>query len=194
MFQVPFPGTGIRAPLVNEGVELFDFLFQAFAFSTHQGKRNFQVFLPVDQHFGARRKDSGENLAHSIAQLNITARFSRLALERVSLPVDFSQNVIHAGQILARGFQTRLGKLAFRLELGDSGRLFDQRPAVRRFRAEQLADTTLLDNGVAVRTETGAEEDFLNVAKAARFSIDEIHAFARPIQPPLNDDVLCLSL
>ena len=95
---------------------------------------------------------------------------------------------------MARGFQTRLGKLAFRLELGDSGRLFDQRPAVRRFRAEQLADTTLLDNGVAVRTETGAEEDFLNVAEAARLPINQIHAFARPIESPLNDDVPCLSL
>src|SRR5262249_8365371 len=91
-------------------------------------------------------------------------------------------------------FQTRLGKLAFRFELGYSRRLFDQRSPVGRFRAEQLADATLLDNGVAIRTETGAEENLLNIAQAARLAIDEIHTFARAIQSPLNDDVSRLSL
>src|SRR5947209_127372 len=59
-----------------------------------------------------------------------------------------------------------------------------------RLRAEQLPDAALLNDGVAVRAETRAEKNVLNITKPARFSIKHVHAFAGPVQAALDDDLV----
>ena len=57
-------------------------------------------------------------------------------------------------------------------------------------RAEQLAHASLFNDGVTVRTETRAEENVLDIAKPARFSIEHVDTFAGPVQAALDDDVV----
>ncbi len=60
--------------------------------------------------------------------------------------------------------------------------------AVLRPRAEDLADAALLDDGVAFRPEARAHEQVLNVAQAGQAAVDQVLAFARPVQAPGDGD------
>ena len=64
------------------------------------------------------------------------------------------------------------------LNFGDAGGLFDDGAAVGRLAAEDLADASLLDDGVGLGPEAGAHEDVLNVAQAAELAVEQIFAFA----------------
>ena len=145
--------------------------------------------LLIHEHFGARRKDSGKDFAHAIPKFDEPARFSGLSLERVSLPVHFRENIVHTGKILACRFETRLGEFPFRFELRNACGFFDQSAAVMRLGTEQLADASLFDDGVAVRTETCAEKNVLDVPKPARLSVEHVDAFTGPVQPALDHNV-----
>src|SRR5262249_9563399 len=139
--------------------------------------------------FRARRKNSSEDFTHAVAQLDEPPRFSRLALERVSLAVYFRKNVVDAREILPGRFETRFGKLPFGLELRDACGFFNQSATVVRFRAEQLAYASLLDDCIAVRPEPRAEEDVLDIAKPAGFSIEHVDALAGAVQAALDDNL-----
>jgi hypothetical protein len=57
-------------------------------------------------------------------------------------------------------------------------RFFDDGAAIRRTAAQNLADASLLDERVGLRPEARAHEQFLDVAQAAEFSIQQIFAVA----------------
>ena len=94
---------------------------------------------------------------------------------------------------MSGGFKTRLGELPLRLELRNARGLFDQRPAIRRFRAKQLADSSLLDNRVAVRAQTGTQEDVLNIAPPHCLAVDVISRRAVARQRALDGDLCVLA-
>src|SRR5207342_2379972 len=61
--------------------------------------------------------------------------------------------------------------------------------AIHGFGAEQLADTSLFDDGVTVGSKTGTEKHVVDVAQPAGFAVNEVKAFAVSIETTLNDDI-----
>jgi hypothetical protein len=175
--------------LVNQRIQALDFQLQPLAFVANGCQCRFASLLLVHQHIGTRGKNRRQGFAHAISQLDEAARFSGLALEGVPLPIDFRKNIVHARQVQAGRFQARLGKLALGFELGDTRGLFNQGASIHRFRAQQLANAALFNDGVAVGSEPRAEKHIVNVAQPAGLSVDEVHTLAVPIQTALDDDV-----
>ena len=81
--------------------------------------------------FGALLLDRGELAgqhhaqlgAHFFAQPGIALRLRGLPLQRIHLPRDFFENVVHAGQVQLGVFQARFGQPLLGLELRDARRL-----------------------------------------------------------------------
>src|SRR5258708_32940916 len=116
--------------------------------------------------------------AHLVAQPGIALGLASLALERVHLPRDFFEDVIHAVEISFGVFESRLGKTLLRLEFRNAGGLFNDGAAVSRTAAQNLTDASLLDERVRLRPKTGAHEQFLDVAQTAQFSVQQVLAVA----------------
>ena len=114
--------------------------------------------------------------AQFIAQRAIALGFGGLPLERTHLPGDFLENIVDAGEVLLGLLQAKLGQALFGFEAGNAGCLFDNRPAIMRFGAEQLPDTLLSDNRVRLRPQAGTHEDVLNVAEAAELAVEQVFA------------------
>src|SRR5262249_36580657 len=104
-FERAFLYSSFGTFLVDESVQALDLLFEMLALTCHQRERNLDSLLVVDEHFRARRKNSSEDFTHAVAQLDEPPRFSRLALERVSLAVYFRKNVVDAREILPGRFE-----------------------------------------------------------------------------------------
>ena len=128
------------------------------------------------------RKLAGQHdaqfVAHLVAQLGVTLGFRRLPLQRIHLPRDFVEDVVDAGQVELGVFQPSFGQPLARFVLGDAGSLFNDGAAIGGLAAEDLADASLLDDGVGLGAKAGAHEDVLNVAQAAELAVQQIFAFA----------------
>ena len=135
---------------------------------------------------------AGEHHAQAGIQLGLELAVALglgcLPLERIHLAGDFLQDVVDARQILLGAFQLGFGQALAGLELGDAGGLFDDRAAVLRLGAENLADAALLDDGVAFRPEAGAHEEVLDIAQAGGAAVDQVFAFARAVQAAGDGD------
>ncbi len=116
--------------------------------------------------------------AHFVAELGIALRFRSLPLQRIHLPRDFVENIVHASQVLLGVFQARLGQPLLGLELGDAGGFFEDGAAVGGPAAENLPDASLLDQRIRLRPEASAHEQFLNIAEAAQLAVEQIFAIA----------------
>ena len=157
-------------------------------------KQSRQAFRFEIEFLGLARQNLAQQAAHLFANFRVTARLGGLPLERGELLFDFDVNVVDAGKIDLRGFQLGFGKTPLGLELRDSGGFFDDRAAVGRLRAENLADAALLDDGVGVRSQADAHEQILNVAQPRHAAIDEILALPGAVQAPANDDFAGLQI
>src|SRR5262249_22836586 len=96
VFQILLACADVRTPLMYESAEAFDFLLQLLALPSHEYQRNLVPFLLVNEHLGTGRKDVGEDIPHPISQFDVTPRLPRLPLQRISLSVDFGENVVDA--------------------------------------------------------------------------------------------------
>src|SRR6266436_8159007 len=83
--------------------------------------------------------------AHLVAQPGIALSLAGLPLERVHLPRDFFEDVVHSVEISLGVFEARFGETLPRLEFRDARRLFNDGAAVRRTAAQNLPDAPLLD-------------------------------------------------
>jgi len=126
---------------------------------------------------------SGEGETKLCIQLGleflVAAGLACLPLQGIHLAADLFQNVEHAGQILARPFELRLGKPPFGLEPADAGGLFDDVATVQRLGRKDLTDAALLDDGVGLRAEARSHEKVLDVAQPRLAAIDQVLALAR---------------
>ena len=116
--------------------------------------------------------------AHLVAQSGIALRLAGLALQRIHLPRDFFENVVDAVQVLLGIFQARFGQALLGLEFRDPGGFFNDGAAVGGTAAQNLPDASLLDQRVGLGAEARAHEQFLDVAQAAQFSIQQVFAVA----------------
>ena len=117
-----------------------------------------------------------------VAQLLVALGLASLALQRAALLLHFEDDVVDAGEVLLRGIELQFRRAAAGFVLRDTGRFLDELTAVGRTRAEDEADLPLLDDGVGLRTEAGVHQQVVDVAQAARMTVDEVLALAGPIQ------------
>ena len=122
-------------------------------------------------------------------QLAVALGLRGLALERIDLARDLFQDVVDAGEVLLGAFELGFGKALAGFELGDAGGFFDYRAAVIGLRAEDLADASLLDNGVAFGAKAGTHEEILDIAQAGGAAIDEVFALAGTVQAAGDGDL-----
>ena len=127
-------------------------------------------------------KPAGEHKAEGFAQLFAVRLVAlgpfRLALERIRLARDFLKDVVDPLEIQLGVGELQLGELAAGLEARHAGSLLHECPAVQRAGRQELSDAALLDDGVMVRAETGAEEQVLHVAETHGLAIEDVLARA----------------
>src|SRR5690606_33081242 len=101
-----------------------------------------------------------------------------LALQGFKLLADFLAQVAEAVEVLAGVADAGLGLLAALLVLGDAGGLLQIDAQVLGPGLDDLADHALLDDRVAARPQTGAEEQVGDVAPAALAPVEVVLAGA----------------
>ena len=109
-----------------------------------------------------------------------------LALQALQLFAQLFAHVTDARQILARVAHAVFRLAATFFIFGYARRLFQQHAQVVGLGLDQARDHALLDDGVAVRAETGAEEEIDDVAAAAARTVEEIIGLA--VAPDLAPD------
>src|SRR5262249_31518965 len=123
------------------------------------------------------------------AQPLVAPRLRRLPLERAALLLHLENDVVDARQVLLRGLELQLRRAAPRLVFRHAGRFLDQLPAIRRTRAQDLADLPLLDHRIRLDAETRVHQQVLHVFQAHDLAVDQVFAFPRAIEPPRQLDV-----
>jgi hypothetical protein len=124
---------------------------------------------------------------HLFAHRAIAPRLAGLALERLELLLDLVDDVVHAEQVLLRGFELELGLAAARLVLRDAGGFFDEGAPVRGLAGEDEADLALLDDRVGLGPEAGVHEQLVDVLQAADLAVHQVFALAVAIEPAGHD-------
>ena len=137
--------------------------------------------LPREQHFLPSPQ--------LVAQPPVSPRLRRLALQRATLLLHLEHDVVDAEQVLLRRFELELRCTAPRLVLRHAGRFLDELPSIRRPRAQDHPDLSLLDDRVSLCTEPRVHEELVDVAQPADLAVDEILALAGPVQPPRHFDL-----
>src|SRR5690606_38565459 len=112
-----------------------------------------------------------------------------LPLERAALLLELEDDVVDAREVLLCGLELQLRLTPAHLVLGDARRLLDQLPPLGGLGRENLADLSLLDDGVALDADAGIHEQILHVAQADHVAVDEVLALPRAIEPPRHLDV-----
>ena len=112
-----------------------------------------------------------------------------LALQLLEVVVELAQDVLDAGQVLARVAQAELGLAPALLVLRDAGGLLEEHAQFLRLGLDDPADRALADDGVGARPQAGAEEHVLHVATTHRLVVDEVAAGAVAGQDALDGDL-----
>ena len=174
--------------------------FGVFAFELLHGLgmllHLFAEGIELGVEFGALLLDGGELAgqnqaqfgAHFFAQARIALGFGGLALERIHLARDFVEDVVDAGEVQLGIFQARLGQALLGFEFRDPCGFFENCAAVGGTAAQNLTDASLLDQRVGLRAQAGAHEQFLDVAEAAEFTVQQIFAVAGAKQAARDHD------
>ena len=97
-----------------------------------------------------------------------------LTIQVLKLLIHFLAHIVEAFEIFARGLDPAFGFLAPLLVLGDARRFFQIPTQFIRMCRDDLRDHALLDDRVAARAQTGAEEQIGDVAAAATPAVEEI--------------------
>ncbi len=91
--------------------------------------------------------------AQFLPKPSVTARLSRLPLQRPTLFLHLVHDVVDAREILLRCFELELRGATTALVLRDAGGFFDELTAIGRAGAQNLADLSLLDDGVGLHAD-----------------------------------------
>ena len=96
-----------------------------------------------------------------------SARFAWRSSER-HLPLELAQDVVDAQQVVARALHLALGGELAGAEARGAGGFLDEEAQVLRLGVDELLDAPLLDDGVRLRADAGAEEQLGDVLQPAR--------------------------
>src|ERR1700731_2402665 len=109
-----------------------------------------------------------------LLQRLVAPRARRLALQVADLFFDLIAHVLQPLEILAGLGDARLGLLAPLLVARHTGGLLDKGAHVLGLGVDDARDHALLDDGVAARAQTGAEEQVGDVLAPATNAVDEV--------------------
>ena len=123
-----------------------------------------------------------------VLQRAVLLRHHGLAFELVEVGVQLAQDVLDAGDVLARVLQPALGFAAPLLVLGHAGGLLEKQAQLLGLALDDAADGALADDGVGARAQAGAEEHVLHVAAAHRLVVDVVARRAVTRQHALDGD------
>ena len=112
-----------------------------------------------------------------------------LPFQRPDLPFQFVVQVLNTGQVFLGGGQLALGLLLAVAEFGDTGGFLKDLAPVFTLKGQNLVNTPLPNDRVAVAPQTGIHEQFMDIAQAAVLFVEEILAFARAVVPPGNHNL-----
>ena len=126
-----------------------------------------------------------------VAQLLVTARPGRLALQRAALLFDLEHDVVHAQEVLPRRIEFQFRGPPARLVLCDTGSLLDQLASIGWTRAEDHSDLPLLDDRVGLRAQPGVHQQIVHIAQPARLAVDQVLALAGTEKPPRDFNFAC---
>ncbi len=113
-----------------------------------------------------------------------------LLLQVLKLLGQLVTHIVQAVQVLAGMLHAQFGFPAAFLVFGDAGRFFQENPQVLRFGLDQPGDRTLLDDGVAARSQAGAQEDIDNIAAAAAGAVQKIMRLAIATELALDGNLV----
>ena len=153
---------------------------------------------------GALALEPGEILRQQRALAATQRQIERgdLALERAilfgalgltpqspELALDLPQDVAHALEVLLRPLHLALRHLTAAAIKRGARRFLDEEAELFGPGADQLLDASLLDDGVGLAPDTGAEEQLGDVAQAARHPVQQVLGLTGAIVPPRHHDV-----
>ena len=123
-----------------------------------------------------------------LQRLELHGRLS-LLFEFAEVGAELAQDVLHAGQVLARVGNPVLGFAATLFVFGYPGGLFEEQAQLFGTRLDDAADGALADDGVGARAQTGAQKHVLYIAAAHGLVIDEIAGSAIPREGAAHRDL-----
>ena len=112
-----------------------------------------------------------------------------LLFELAEVGAELAQDVLHAGQVLARISNAVFGFAAALFVFGDPGGFFEEQAQLFRARLDDAADGSLADDGVGARAQTRAQKHVLHIAAAHGLVVDEIAGGAVPRERAAHRDL-----
>jgi hypothetical protein len=140
------------------------------------GALNFQRH-PLPLGLGFTLFEQPQNLLalhHLLVQRVVTTGDLGLRLQALHLAAQFEADILDAGQVFPRIFQSTVGFLAPLLVAGDAGRFFEKDAQIIRLGLDNPRNHALADDGVCTRPQTGAKKEIGNVLAPDLQIIDEI--------------------
>ncbi len=138
----------------------------------------------------AQGEQLGGQPALVILHFLVAPRCGRLALQVADLLLDLVAQVLQALEVLARLGDPALGLAAALLVARYARGLLDERAHLFRTRLDDARDHALLDDRVAARAQSRAEEQLRDVLAAAAGTVDEVHRGAVARHEPLQRDLV----
>src|SRR5207245_1395950 len=138
----------------------------------------------------ADRHHAQVELAQLLLDAMVLLGAPRLTLERGHLPLELAQDVLHAEQVLARALHLPLRSYLAAAKARRAGRLLDEQAQLLRLGVDQLIHAPLLDAGIGLRADPGAEEELGDVLQAAGRAVDEVLGLAGPEVAPADQDLV----
>ena len=104
----------------------------------------------------------------------VSARLSRLSLQRSDLPLHLFNNVADAEKIRFRRFQFSKRFAFKRFVFGNASRFFKNSTPIFRPRAQDQIDLALFHHRVGAATDAGVREQTVNVLQTADRLVEQI--------------------
>ena len=98
-------------------------------------------------------------------------------------------DVVDAREILLRCFELELRGATTALVLRDARGFFDELTAIGRAGTQNLADLSLLDDGVGLHAESGIHQEVLDVPQPAGRAVDQVFTLTGAVEAAHQLDV-----
>ena len=133
------------------------------------------------------------HLLEFVKNLPVTPGFTRLTLERPHLPAHLPQNIGQAEQVRLSPLKLPLGLSLLNLETHHPGSFLKNGPTILGARGKNLVNLALLHDGIGGATDSGVEEQPLNILQAAVGSVNGILAYSVAEDPTSDLDFVVIS-
>jgi hypothetical protein len=114
----------------------------------------------------------------------VAACLARLQLGAAELFLHFADDVCQTQQVLLGPFELAERFLLVGFELADPRRLLEDHAPIHFRGLKELVDLPLLDDRIGADAHPGVHEQFADILQAADLVVDQVFAFAAPVQTP----------